>query len=46
MALAGFAQTHAATFSEAEINPLMVLENGAVAVDVLLSLGTPARCQA
>jgi hypothetical protein len=46
MAIAGFAQTHAVTFAEAEINPLMVLDNGVVAVDVLLSLGTPARCQA
>jgi hypothetical protein len=42
MALAGFAQTHAASLAEADINPLMVLENGVVAVDVLLSLGTPA----
>ena len=42
MAVGAFAQTHAATFSEADINPVMVLEKGVVAVDVLLSFGKPA----
>jgi acyl-CoA synthetase (NDP forming) len=40
MALVSFAEDNASTFAEADINPLMVLAEGAIAVDVLLSLGS------
>ena len=36
MALAGFAQANRETLEELEVNPLLVLRDGAVAVDVVL----------
>ena len=38
MALAGFAESHAATLEELDVNPLIVCESGAVAADALIRL--------
>jgi acetate---CoA ligase (ADP-forming) len=37
-AVAGFAKAHATTIEELDVNPLLVLANGAVAVDALIRL--------
>ena len=42
LAVGEFASDNAATLMEADINPLMVLEEGVVAVDVLLNVGSAA----
>lgn len=40
MAIARFAQAHADTLVELDVNPLLVMERGAVAVDALVRLDT------
>jgi hypothetical protein len=37
-AVADFAKAHAATIEELDVNPLLVLANGAVAVDALIRM--------
>ena len=45
LAVAGFAEAHRAELAELDINPLMVLPDGVVAVDVLLRMACPAPTQ-